>query len=84
LFRSLRNLLDPLDREIMERTFDITLVAVKEGIHRLDFDSDERLEAILRRKLIELACFKGVSDPETLRDVLLARLSQAGPASPVD
>lgn len=84
MFRSLRNLLDPLDREIMERTFDITLVAVKEGIHRLDFDSDERLEAILRRKLIELACFKGVSDPETLRDVLLARLSQAGPASPVD
>jgi len=37
-------------------------------------DSDEELEAALRRELIEIARFNGVSDPETLRDILLASL----------
>ena len=35
-----------------------------------EFDSDEGLEAILRRELIDIACFNGVSDPETLRDIV--------------
>ena len=35
----------------------------KETIFVVDFDSDEALEAILRRELIEIACFNGVSDP---------------------
>jgi hypothetical protein len=74
LFRSLRHKLDPLDREILERAFQATLPAVQRNDSPVDFDSDEGLEAILRRELIEIACFNGVSDPETLRDILLARL----------
>lgn len=74
LFRLLRHKLDPLDQEILERTFDATLAAVKGDESPVDFDSDEALEAILRRELIEIAYFSGVSDPETLRDLLLDRL----------
>ena len=84
MFRLLRHQFDPLDREILERAFDASWSAVKDNDSPVDVDSEEGLEAILRRKLIEIACFNGVSDPETLRDVLLARLSQVGPASPMD
>lgn len=65
--------LDPLDLEILERAFDAARAAVKEG--PTEFDSDEGLEAILRRELIEIAYFSGVTDPETLRDLVLATLS---------
>jgi hypothetical protein len=84
VFRSLRHQFDPLDREILERAFDATWSALKDSNSPVDFHSNEGLETILRRELIEIACFNGVSDPETLRDVLLARLSQAAPASPMD
>jgi hypothetical protein len=80
LFRSLRHKLDPLDREILEKAFDVTWDAVKGNDLPVDFDSDEGLEAILRRELIEIACFNGVSDPETLRDILLTRLPSVRPA----
>jgi hypothetical protein len=73
LFRSPQQGLDPLDREILERAFDAILAAVKEH-QPTEFDSDEGLEAILRRELIEMACRSGVSDPETLRDSVLTRL----------
>lgn len=53
-FRSLRRELDPLDLEILDRAFDATQAVA----------SDEGLEAILRRELVEIACFNGVSDPE--------------------
>ena len=76
MFRSLRHKLDPLDREILERAFDAAWSAVKENDPPY---SDEGLEAILRRELIEIARFNGVSDPETLRDILLARLPQVTP-----
>ena len=56
------------------RSIDATWDAVKGNKLPVDFDSDEALEAILRRELIEIACLNGVSDPETLRDILLARL----------
>jgi hypothetical protein len=77
LFRSLRHQFDPLDREILERAFDAAWSAVKGHDLPTDFDSDEGLEAILRRELIEIACFNGVSDPESLRDILLTRLPAA-------
>ena len=80
LFRSLRHKFDPLDREILERTFDATFAAVKGDECPVDFDSDEGLEAILRRELIEIACITGVSDPETLKDRLLVRLPPVRPA----
>jgi hypothetical protein len=53
---------------------DATFAMVKGDECPVDFDSDEGLEAILRHELIEIACIAGVSDPETLRDLLLARL----------
>ena len=79
MFRSLRHKLDPLDLEILEKAFDATWLAVKENDPLIDFDSDAGLEAILRRELIEIARFNGVSDPETLRDILLDRLPQVTP-----
>jgi hypothetical protein len=74
LFRPPRHELDPLDLEILERAFDATWAAVKGTDCPVEFDSDEGLEAILRRELIEIAYFNGVSDPETLRDMVLSRL----------
>jgi len=68
----------------LERAFDATLSAVKDNVAPAPFDSDEALAAILQRELIEIACFHGVSDPETLRDVLLARLPQIRPALPME
>jgi hypothetical protein len=67
--------LDPLDLELLERAW----VAVKENDALVDLDSDEALEATLRRELIEIACSNGVSDAEALRDVLLAALSDQRP-----
>jgi hypothetical protein len=46
LFRSLRHKWDPLDREILERTFDASLAAVKGN--DAPIDSDEGLEVLLR------------------------------------
>ena len=69
-----RHELDPLDLEILERAFDATWAAVKGTDRPVEFDSDEGLEAILRRELIEIAYCNGVSDPETLRDMVLSRL----------
>ena len=82
MFKSLRHEFDPLDRESLERAFDATWVAVK-GNDRssVNIDSDEGLEAILRRELIEAAYLNGLSDPEALRDILLTRLSPNRPAS---
>jgi hypothetical protein len=77
LFKSPRQELDPLDMEILERAFDAALAVVKE--HSTEFDSDEGLEAILRRELIEIACFNGVSDPETLRDLVVTNRSPVRP-----
>jgi hypothetical protein len=71
--------LDPLDLEILERAFDAALSALRENTHTDDLDGDEGLEALLRRELIEIACFNGVSDPETLRDILLANLPPVSP-----
>jgi hypothetical protein len=62
---------DPLDREILERALHAVYAALEE-----EFDSDERLEAALRRELIEIASSNGISDPETLRDLVLASLSR--------
>jgi hypothetical protein len=66
---------DPLDREILDKAFDAALAALKENNTATEFDSDEGLETILRRELIEIVCFNGMSDPETLLDIVLASLS---------
>jgi hypothetical protein len=77
-FRLPQQELDPLDREILERAFDADLAAPN-GNPSIGFDSDEGLEVILRRELLEIACFNGVSDPETLRELVLANLSVQTP-----
>jgi hypothetical protein len=61
---------DDRSREILERAFDAALEAIKGSGQHFDAESDEELEAALRRELIEIAR-NGVSDPETLRDILL-------------
>ena len=68
------NDLDPLDNEILERAFDATWEAIKSAAQHLDAESDEELEAALRRELVEIAPINGVSDPETLKDMLLASM----------
>jgi hypothetical protein len=59
---------DPLDREIFERG----RAAVKDNDQPID--SDEGLEALLRRELIEIAYSNGLRDPEALCDFLLTTI----------
>jgi hypothetical protein len=77
-YKSPKNELDPLDREILERAFDATWEAIKEGHQHFDADSDEELEAEVRRELVEIARINGVTDPETLKDILLASMPASG------
>jgi hypothetical protein len=72
----LRREFDPLDVEVMERAFESAWAAVRGNrVPSGELDTDEQLEANLRRELIEIAVTNGVSDPETLRDILLSTLS---------
>ena len=73
MFTSLRHEFDPLDREILERAFDAALAAI----------GDDGVAALLHSELIEIARLKGLADPETLRDLLLARRGQTGTATDV-
>jgi hypothetical protein len=79
VFSSFRQEFDPLDREILERAFDVAWVTVKET-KRLGngFDSDDKLTAMLSN-LIEIAQTKRFSDAESLLDILLDRLRQTKP-----
>jgi hypothetical protein len=71
-----RRELDPLDLELVERAFEGAWLAVKENnLLAAELDSDEELEATLRRELIEIALSNGVRDAETLRDALPGVLS---------
>ena len=71
----LRRDFDPLDHEVMERAFESAWAAVK-GNHvpSGELDTDEQLEANLRREIIQIALDNDVSDPEILRDILLSTL----------
>jgi hypothetical protein len=62
--------LDPLDREILERALEGAVVMLTDGRSH-DLDSDDGLEAELRRELIAIAHLSGITDAETLRDRLL-------------
>ena len=54
--------------------FETTWDTIKGTDQHFDAESDEELEAALRRELIEIARLNGVSDPETLKDLLLASM----------
>jgi hypothetical protein len=83
LFKSLKHEFDPLDREIVERAFDAAWAAIKGNDRSIvAFDSDETLEARLRRELIQIARLnRPLIDAEALRDILLDRLSPDRPKS---
>jgi hypothetical protein len=65
---------DPLDLEILERAFECARNTVRDAELSIEVDTDEELETALRCELIEIACSRGITDPETLRDLVLARL----------
>lgn len=67
--------LDPLDREIVEKALQAWF-ATRDGGSFGDLDSDEALEAELRYELIGIARSIGVSEAETLLDVLLDARSE--------
>jgi hypothetical protein len=74
MLSKLRRDLGPLDNELLERVLESARSAVKQNSSHIDLDSDEQLEAELRRELIEIARYYGASGAETLRcDVLLAK-----------
>jgi hypothetical protein len=69
--------LDPFDLELIERAVDSAQAIFKDDpelSHELD--SDEELEASLRRELIEIALVNGITDAESLRDILIAKRSE--------
>jgi hypothetical protein len=61
-YKTPRNELDPLDNEVLERALDATWDAIKSIGQNFDAESDEELEAALRRELIEIARLNGVSE----------------------
>ena len=73
MLSKLRRDLDPLDKELLERALESAGSAGKQNSSQVDLDSDEQLEAELRRELIEIARSYGASGAETLCDVLLAK-----------
>ena len=58
---SVKYILDPLDREVLDRAFDEALAAVHATANAL-IESDEELEALLRRELMEIASFNGLEE----------------------
>ena len=49
-YKSTKKELDPLDREILERAFDVTWESIKQSHLHFHADSDEELEAEVRRR----------------------------------
>ena len=55
--------LDPLDREVLDRAFDEAWTAIRAKANALiESGSDEELEALLRRELMEIASFNGLDE----------------------
>jgi hypothetical protein len=59
------------------------LEAIKKNGQRFDAETDEELEAVLRRDLIEIARFNGVSDPETLKEILITSMQRSNAPRPL-
>jgi hypothetical protein len=64
--------LDPLDLELVERAIEDVSDTIRTN---LDLESDEQLEAALRRELADMIRSTGVGDPAVLLDILMADLS---------
>ena len=68
--------LDPLDKEILERALEGAFLVLKDRAAK-GLNNDDALEAVLRRELNQIARLNGFGDVDTLRDVLLDKLSVA-------
>ena len=76
MFKSLSQEFDPIDREILERAFNVAWATVKQTDRLVTgFDNEYKITAVLRSNLIEIAQTKRFSDAEALLDVLLDRLN---------
>ena len=70
MISKLKYILDPLDREVLDRAFDEALAAVHTKANTLiESGSDEELEALLRRELMEIASFNGL-DEQSVQKIL--------------
>ena len=70
MFSKLKYILDPLDREVLDRAFDEALAMVHTKANTLiKSGSDEELEALLRRELMEIASFNGL-DEQSVQKIL--------------
>jgi len=66
-----------LPSTVWHRSGATSLIKVWEaikGTYHFDAESDEELEAALRRELIEIARLNGVNDPDTLKDIFFASM----------
>ena len=70
MFSKLKYILDPLDREVLDRAFDEALATVHTKANTLiKSGSDEELEALLLRELMEIASFNGL-DEQSVQKIL--------------
>src|SRR6476661_4775246 len=66
-----KRILDPLDREVLERALDEAWAAVHAKANALiESGSDEELEAVLRRELMEIASFNGLDGEQIVQTIL--------------
>jgi hypothetical protein len=68
MLSTLRRDLDPLDLELLERALEV-MVNENDAL----IGSHKALEAKLRRELTQIARLNGITDAETLHDLLDAR-----------
>ena len=70
MISGLKYFLDPLDREVRDRASDEAWAAVQAKANTLiESGSDEELEALLRRELMEIASFNGL-DEQSVQKIL--------------
>jgi len=63
MISKLKYSLDQLDREVLDRAFDKAWTAVHAKANALiESGSDEELEALLRRELMEITSFNGLDE----------------------
>src|SRR6478672_1451728 len=64
-----KRILDPLDREVLERALDEAWTAAHAKANALiESGSDEELEALLRRELMEIASINGLDGEQRSND----------------
>jgi hypothetical protein len=71
MISTFQHILDPLDREVLDRAFDKAWAEVHARTNALiESGSDEDLEALLRRELMEIASYHGLDGKQILQKIL--------------